>query len=233
MKTFKNFNIHYRENTTDDKVIIEVLKTNVYEKKKINFTINENENWLDLGGNIGTFSLLCLSKKANVITYEPEPDNFELLTKNVETNFPTNTNYKLIKAGVGITTDEIPLYICKGDYNKYRHTIYKKRGRESITIKIQSILDVLREHKVDCIKMDIEGAEIDILELLKPEDYRNANIQKLVFEYSFDFDKSIPRFLKIVDTLKEYFRVVEFSKFKEGETVYNYFPCMKMVYCMI
>jgi hypothetical protein len=64
-------------------------------------------------------------------------------------------------------------------------------------------------------------AEIDILELLKPEDYRNSNIQKLVFEYSFDFDKSIPRFLKIVDTLKEYFRVVEFSKFKEGENSYS------------
>ena len=231
MKNYKNFDIHYRPNTTDDKVIIEVLKTNVYEKKKINFIINENETWLDLGGNIGIFSLLCLSKKANVITYEPEPENFNLLKQNIETNFP-ESNYKLIQEGVGILTDDVQLYLCKGDYNKYRHTVYKKRGRESITIKIKSITDILQEHKIDCIKMDIEGAEIDILEFLKPDDYKNAGIKKMVFEYSFDIDKSIPRFLKIINKLKEYFYVVNYTGVKENDLEYNYFPCAKIVYCM-
>ena len=77
--------------------------------------------------------------------------------------------------------------------------------------------------------MDIEGAEIEILEkiplkVLKP-------IKKLVFEYSFDFDKSIPRFLKIIEKLRKHFKVVSYSKVKDNELEYSYFPPCVNVFC--
>ena len=154
------------------------------------------------------------------------------MKKNIKLNFPnTNNNVKVVNEAVGIKTGTTELYLCKGDYNKYRHTIYKKKGRDSITIPIKSIKSVLSKTRVNCIKMDIEGAEIDILEFLTPSDYKKYGIKKMVFEYSFDIDNSIPRFLKIVKNLKKYFKNVHWTKVKENELTYDYFPAATLVFC--
>ena len=42
--------------------------------------------WLDLGGNIGTFTVNVLAKGCKVYTYEPEPNNYKLLKKNIDLN---------------------------------------------------------------------------------------------------------------------------------------------------
>jgi len=223
-------NIQYRPNTTDEKVIPEVLKKCVYERKAIDFFINTNEIWLDLGANIGTFSLLCLARGAKVIAFEPEPENFALLNQNLQANF--SKNFKTLQQAVGTVQGVLPLYICKGEYNKYRHTLVPIRGRSTINVPVQPILKVLAKYKPNCIKMDIEGAEIQILESLTPNDYAKANIKKLVFEYSFDIDRSIPRFLSIINNLRKYFSRVHYDKVKENEEYYNYFPACTNVFCV-
>jgi FkbM family methyltransferase len=223
--------IQYRPNTTDEKVIPEVLKRNVYERKAFDFFIEPNEVWLDLGANIGTFSLLCLARKAKVIAFEPEPENFILLNQNLKENF--SKDFKTIQEAVGTVQGNLPLYVCKGDYNKYRHTLVPIRGRTTIHVPVQPILKVLTKYKPACIKMDIEGAEISILESLTPKDFTRAKIKKLVFEYSFDVDRSIPRFLAIIDNLKKYFTKVYYDKVKENEEFYNYFPACTNVFCLL
>lgn len=63
-----------------------MIKRNVYEKKKLNFLIEKDDIWLDLGANIGTFSLLCFKQDSKVIGFEPKPENYEILKKNIEKN---------------------------------------------------------------------------------------------------------------------------------------------------
>jgi FkbM family methyltransferase len=229
----KTLTISYRPGTTDEKVIPEVLKRCVYERASLDFRIDPEDRWLDLGGNIGTFALLCLLRGASVYSYEPEPENFKLLTQNVQQNFPhEKKSARLFQHAVAIKEGTSSLYICKGDYNKYRHTLCPKRGRSTIQVKVKSIRKVQKKHRTDCIKMDIEGAEIEILEGLTREDYVNMDLKKLVFEYSFDVDKSIPRFLSIIKRLREYFRVVHYDKVKENELEYKYFPACTIVFCL-
>ena len=233
-KRYGEMKLYIRPKTTDEKVIIEVLQKCVYEKPSIDFFIEENEKWLDLGGNIGTFALLCLARKAKEISYEPEKENFELMKKNIGVNFSfPNSKVKLKNEAVGIESGFTQLYLCKGEYNKYRHTIYEKRGRESIEVPIKSIKSVLSKSGVNCIKMDIEGAEIYILEHLTDKDYKKYGIKKMVFEYSFDIDNSIPRFLMIMKNLNKYFTYVHWTKVKENELEYNYFPAATLVFCYL
>jgi hypothetical protein len=93
------------------------------------------------------------------------------------------------------------------------------------------IRDILANGSFNAIKMDIEGAEIPILEHLNAEDYRTYGIEKLVFEYSFDVDDSIPRFMNIIRKLSQAFNMVHFTKVKPTELHYTYFPAATLVYC--
>lgn len=227
-----DLNVFIRPDTTDIKVIKEVLSDNVYEKAKINFSIEKSDNWLDLGGNIGTFALLALSRGAHVTTCEPEQDNLTILERNLTHNFK-GKDWHIIPAAVTVkTSTDIDLYICKGEYNKYRHTVHAKRGRATVKVQNINIYDLLKSKKFNAIKMDIEGAEIEILETLKPEDYVKYNISKLTFEYSFDIDDSIPRFMAIIRNLEQAFKTVHFTKVKPDELHYKYFPAATMVHCI-
>ena len=80
--------------------------------------------------------------------------------------------------------------------------------------------------------MDIEGAEIEILEDIPLSYFSKVNLKKLVFEYSFDVDPSIPRFLSIIDKLSGYFSNIHYDKVKKEEKEYKYFPAMTIVYCL-
>lgn len=221
--------IRYREGTTDEKVIEEVIKRNVYEKKKINFLIETDDVWLDLGANIGTFSLLCLKNQCKVYGFEPEPENFKLYKENIELNKGKKI-IKAVKKAVHLKNGKTLLYLCKGDYNKYRHTLIKKKGRNSIPIHVISIYDLINKYDPNAIKMDIEGTEIELLENIDLNYLKK--IKKLVFEYSFDVDKSIPRFLNIIKRLHSIYSIIHYDKVKPNELEYNYFPAATMVFCL-
>jgi FkbM family methyltransferase len=213
-----------RPDTTDAKVIDEVIKRNVYEHKKFGFFIRDCPIWLDLGGNIGTFTWLASSKGSKVFSFEPEPENFELLVENTKDCKQVHVFQEGVVAGPDGTLD---LYICKGDYNKYRHTIFKKRGRQSIQIKVRNFQKVLEEFRPSGIKIDIEGAEIELLESVEkwPD-----HVTHIVFEYSFDIDPSIARFKSIIDSLSKQFQV-HHRKVDWTLEKWMYFPQAILVYC--
>lgn len=221
-----NLNFVTRPDTTDQKVIDEVITRHVYEHKRFGFQIQNCPLWLDLGANIGTFSCLAASKGSKVIAFEPEPDNFELLNANIKLN--SLKGITVFQEGVVAGPDgTLDLYLCKGDYNKYRHTIFKKRGRASISIKVRNFQKVLEEFRPDGVKIDIEGAEIELLESMKvwPE-----HVKQVAFEYSFDIDPSMKRFRDIIDLLKTQFQV-HHRKVDWTIEKWVWFPQAILVYC--
>ena len=80
------------------------------------------------------------------------------------------------------------------------------------------------------VKMDIEGAEIPLLESLDAATCKP--LRKLVFEYTFDVDPSIPRFLAIVRRLKQWFPTVHYTKVNPKDKEYRHYPPCTMVYCV-
>lgn len=213
--------VYHRPGTTDEKVIEEVIKRKAYTLRG-RFYVEKEDRWLDLGANIGTFSLFSAKSGAAVKAYEPEPNNFSLLMMNLRANgLDVDCRHSAVSA---YDFDSVNLYICSGEYNKYRHTTKKTRGRKPIKVDCSKFSEIIEGF--DCVKMDIEGSELPILDEF--DDW--SRFRKLVFEYHFDHDRLISRFEKRMDKLRDNFIHVNYAKMPDAVT-YDYFPAARVVHC--
>jgi FkbM family methyltransferase len=208
--------LNVRPATTDKTAAIEVIKAHVYDRGHI--TVEPSDVWLDAGANIGSFSVLAASKGARVVAVEPHPENVAMLKQNV-----SGRSVEVIEAAVAVMGGEASLFVCNGEENKYRHTLATIRGRESISVQVLPIQPLL--DRVNAVKLDIEGTEIEVLEVC---DF--SGIRKLVFEYHFDRCRSIPRFLAICDRLRAFGFTVEARQMPDRET-YDFYPAATIVRC--
>lgn len=230
----KTLKIHYRPGTTDEKVIQEVLLDNVYQNRRnAQCAVERTDCWLDLGANIGTFSLLVRSLGARVVSVEPEPTNVALLKTNLAANFPPR-HQLVVAAGVAARRGTAQLYLANGAHNKYRHSMYMTKGRgTALTVPVRGLGDLLRTRvdgvPVNAVKLDIEGMEIPLLEAYA--DKFGPHVRKVVFEYTFDADPSIPRFLEITKRLRRHFDVVHHRYIDPKAKEYKFFPPAVTVWC--
>ena len=138
--------------------VFEPLETEVVKKE-----IKKGDVVIDVGANIGYYTLLfakLVGEEGRVYAFEPDPDNFELLKRNVEIN--RYENVVLVQKAVSQKTEEIKLYLSarnKGDHRTYT----LNDNRDSIAIQSTSLDDYFEADGriIDFIKMDIQGSEGD------------------------------------------------------------------------
>lgn len=228
----QKMSFYVRPNTTDSKVIDEIIDRKTYQHRRLEFDLEPTDVWLDLGANVGIFTCLVIAKGGIPYGYEPESENFIILKKNLEKakkEFGCKKG-QVFKQGVSTESGKVKLYLTKKPENKYRHTIIPVKGRKTVEITVKTMDDILSKHKnINAVKMDIEGIEIPILEQFT--DWKKWGINKLVLEYSFDFDPSIPRFAKIIRSLKRSYKIVHFTKVDLTQKEYKYFPLQTIVFC--
>lgn len=137
--------------------------------------------FIDLGSNLGQgyrwFSKFYNNENIDFKLFEPNPYCFEKLKNSIVNNNKT----EIINCGVGVKEGIYKFYgISKKEGGPYSEggtilveqnsAICSHEEKEAINVKIINLLDYLSElakkYKKIIIKMDIEGAEIDILENL-------------------------------------------------------------------
>ncbi len=191
----KGIKFYYRDGFSDLKTFEEVLGNKVYLKKGM--TINKDETWMDCGGNVGAFTLLACSKGAKVTVYEPDPYNCEMIEKNLKLNgFEAE-----IKQAALVHNDikEVVLFI--GNNNAvWRNSIVKKWNNKGIKVPCVNFDEAAKNF--DNCKMDIEGAEMLILE------NTNKIFEKLVYEWSFDIDRNINRLRILIEKQKKNYKTI-------------------------
>ena len=114
---------------------------------------------LDIGGNIGLFTLMYGRFGNKVYVYEPEDINFEILNKNLFCYSHVKC-YK--KAVIKEDKNKTFFYLAQGKSSGI-HSCKITRGRVRIKVPSIAFKKVLALHKPDVIKMDIEGMEYDLL----------------------------------------------------------------------
>lgn len=123
---------------------------------------------IDIGANIGYYTLLFAKLVGNdgkVYAFEPDPDNFTLLKKNVEIN--GYKNIILEQKAVTNKNGTINLYLSETNFGN--HKIYnsneKRRHIEVECIKLDDYANkYFKNKKVNVIKIDTEGAEYSVIE---------------------------------------------------------------------
>ena len=144
------------------------------------FQIKDNDTILDIGANIGVFSVFAATAAENVkvLAYEPFPDNAEWLRRNVKANKLDNiqVNEKAVAGESGKRTLEVSdAWVM--------HSLKEKKDN-SAGMKIDCIsLDEAMENiqACDLMKIDCEGSEYEIFYSSSADTLKK--IKKIVGEY--------------------------------------------------
>jgi FkbM family methyltransferase len=149
----------------------EVMIENCYEPAELMHSAPFN-TIIDVGANIGLFTLRTkqLWPKANVISIEPHPKNFERLTEHIALNKLDGT--KPLQVGIAEKCGCFDLYISPR--NTAGHSMYKKDGdSKSISIPTCTLTDVMADFDSTdsntLLKIDCEGCEFPLLSSLTQE----------------------------------------------------------------
>jgi len=216
----------HRDGYSDLKTFEEVIGRKTYLKRGM--TIVEGERWMDCGGNVGAFALMACQMGAKVTVYEPDPYSCEMIEKNLRLN-----KFKAEIKQVALVHDdrkEATMFIGNNN-NVWRNSIVKKWNKLGLKVPCANFDQEAKNF--DCCKMDIEGAEMPILENTK-------NIfDKLVYEWSFDIDPSLTRLWNVIDNQKkDYLVEAGWNSIHYNERAYErwqpeWFPACTNVFCFI
>ncbi len=135
---------------------------------------------IDIGANIGMFSLFAAAemRAARVYAFEPFPESFALLMRNAERN--RLTVIEPVPLGIAGTAGTRTLHM-QGRHGV--HSLFGTSG-EAVHIECITLADALARFAIDrCgfLKLDCEGAEYEILLNTPPATF--ARIDRLALEY--------------------------------------------------
>jgi FkbM family methyltransferase len=155
--------IRLRKGTSDFDVFRQVFLCRQYALR----VAEPVEYIVDAGANIGLSSIYLLRRfpQARVIAVEPDGENCALAAHNLQ---GYSDRCRLARGGVW--SDDRLLGVCRGSYGDGRHWATQTvamderdaAGETAQAFTIQQLMDRFRFPRIDLLKMDIEGAELNV-----------------------------------------------------------------------
>lgn len=219
-KICKNNSIKLDYKTNEDSVIIlkEIFIERVYADY---FPFYSNSVIVDIGAHKGYFSLFAaknLNSKSRIIAYEPFKNNYQIMLENIKLNDIENIN--IFNKGIYSQAKEQEIYLSKSEnnslfkeYNSYLKQDYQDIEKASF-IRLADIFIENKIEQIDYLKLDVEGAEYDILFDTEPEVLNKIKVISMEFH---DLKKEEYTGIKLVEFLKR--NNFEIIKFQHEATV--------------
>ncbi|MBC5792917.1 MAG: FkbM family methyltransferase [Nanohaloarchaea archaeon] len=132
--------------------------------KSIIEELDESDTFYDIGANIGTHACFAGKTGAKVYGFEPFPKNAEHLRRNFELN---SINGKVFEVALMNQNSEMMLKEESGEAGEGEASISNQGDMSTETWKGD---DFISEHEIeqpDVIKIDVEGAELEVLKGLE------------------------------------------------------------------
>jgi FkbM family methyltransferase len=151
------FDLVLRANSSDATVLTETLLGRHHLPP---IPLADVQSVLDLGANIGLTMahLAALCPAARIVGVELDPDNVALARRNVER---WRDRCEVVEAAVWHADEPLRYHIARGA--ECGAVLSPSGGKTAQGLSLNSLLDRLRWDRVDFVKMDIEGAEREVL----------------------------------------------------------------------
>lgn len=176
---------------------------------------------LDIGANLGLFAIwACLRcPNAQVFAFEPIPHTFDMLTRNIEKHGLTD-KIKCFPIALGaLPTEEGAPHDRMMEFCFYPEipnmaTCYPQEKQElleqfygpelfqryeAVQCTVRCLGDIIREEgirDIDYLKVDVEGAELDVVEGMYPDDW--LNVKQVAAEVE-PMRSKVPKFEQLLE----------------------------------
>jgi FkbM family methyltransferase len=160
--------------------------------------LQENETFYDIGSNVGVFALYAAKKRgANVIAFEPEASNYNILNKNI---FYNRLDSKIIAINIALTdiNKMSYLYLSKIKVGASGHSFdanidYKQRKYKPVFK--QGVLGMSLDYVIEQfnlpfpnhIKIDVDGNEHKIINGMK-KCLSDRRLKSVAIELNLELD---------------------------------------------
>lgn len=214
LETRNGTTIAARHNRFDVKIITEQFVDLQYFPDDVYPENFKPQIVLDIGGYIGDLSLYCASTfNSKVHCYEPTPQNFKMLEKNLSLN-PT-LNITAFNKGISGSSESIKLNVqdISGEIHASSHKRYDNDATaiEIPCVSLSDAIDALEEPRIDLLKIDCEGQEFEILGNCDLE-YLSSKVRYLVFEHHGFVENHRAKLTKLLIDLDRYFDLARNAK---------------------
>jgi FkbM family methyltransferase len=216
--------------TVDDFINMTTREQDILE----HFNPKKDDTVIDIGAHLGRYALISanrVDKEGKVITIEANPLVFEKLKKNLELNKVTNTiclNYAVysektkIKLFVRKEESTNTEYSLRNTVMVDRDRLMVERAKDTDRIldvdadTLDNILDSndIRQDNINWIKIDVEGAELEVLKGATNVLSKSKDIALLIEIHNLGDGKNF--YEPIMELLKKYNFKTEFEVVHEG-----------------
>jgi len=171
-------------------ISLELATKGIWEESEtelIKKIVSDGDVVLDLGANIGYYTMIfakLIGPKGKVFAFEPEPNNFELLKKNLTINGYQNSTIE--DAAVSDENGEVKLYLHESMATNHRIFYSKSVSKNFVVVKKIKLDDYFKNNpikkRISFVKMDVEGSEFGVLKGMTTILNENKNL-KMLIEY--------------------------------------------------
>lgn len=136
----------------------------------INAHLETGDVAFDIGSNMGPFTICMrdtVGKTGTVYAFDPLPKNSDLLKNTINKN--NLSNVRVINKAVGKDRDTMELYVT--EQNTGNSTLYPDQEYDKkLQVDVVPLSDYTNDFdEINFIKVDVEGAELDVIESLSDQ----------------------------------------------------------------
>jgi len=163
----------------------------IFETELLAACLTKANNFIDVGANIGYYSMIAakLNADLSIFSFEPEPRNADVFVANKALNQADNIHFQA--AGLASVDKNARIFLSEDNFGD--HQIYDRgESRASSEIALLNGAQYLSKHisAIDVLKIDTQGAEFEVISGLMPLLVNSESLQMVIEFWPFGLRKA-------------------------------------------